>query len=53
MGDTGGMGVESVLLRALTVETGPVADACLQWLVDGTAPAWAAIDVAWPRADVD
>jgi hypothetical protein len=52
VGDTGGMRLETVLLEALTAEDGPVAEECLRWLVEGTAPARSAVDVAWPAAEV-
>jgi hypothetical protein len=46
------MRLETVLLEALTAEDGPVAEECLRWLVEGTAPARSAVDVAWPAAEV-
>jgi hypothetical protein len=39
-----------VLLEALIAEDGPVATACVRWLVTGEPAVFGDLDVAWPRA---
>jgi hypothetical protein len=38
------------LLEALIGQDGPVAVACVRWLVTGEWPALGDVDIAWPRA---
>lgn len=41
----GEVSVETVLLQAMTARGGPVAEACLRWLVTGELPGLGGVDV--------